>query len=204
MLSWMSQEQDYYRTRIYRPALSRFLQPDPAGYIDGMNLYAYCGNNPINWIDPWGLWGTGDHRRLGDLGGGPGSGDPFDYDRLDNDFWGSPWNPITGTGRHFRSRDEIAHDLRDAIRNQDPRAFEEHMHEWQDSYSHYDQGYRWPGTLGHVPASIFGATPDDPAQHLQEFNEADRTTREWEDLYNRNPNINDLANQGENWVGRCP
>ena len=55
MLSWMSQEQDYYRTRIYRPALSRFLQPDPAGYIDGMNLYAYCGNNPLNWIDPWGL-----------------------------------------------------------------------------------------------------------------------------------------------------
>ena len=55
MLSWMSQEQDYYRTRIYRPALSRFLQPDPAGYIDGMNRYAYCGNNPLNWIDPWGL-----------------------------------------------------------------------------------------------------------------------------------------------------
>jgi len=32
------------------------LQPEPGGYIDGMNLYAYCGNNPINWIDPWGLF----------------------------------------------------------------------------------------------------------------------------------------------------
>lgn len=45
----------YYRFRDYCPNLGRFLQPDPAGYIDGMNLYAYCGNNPINWIDPWGL-----------------------------------------------------------------------------------------------------------------------------------------------------
>ena len=45
----------YYRARMYSPALGRFLQPDPAGYIDTMNLYAYCGNNPINWIDPWGL-----------------------------------------------------------------------------------------------------------------------------------------------------
>jgi len=45
----------YYRFRDYSPTLGRFLQPDPAKYIDGMNLYAYCGNNPVNWIDPWGL-----------------------------------------------------------------------------------------------------------------------------------------------------
>jgi RHS repeat-associated protein len=45
----------YYRFRDYDPDLGRFLQTDPAGYIDGMNLYAYCGNNAVNWIDPWGL-----------------------------------------------------------------------------------------------------------------------------------------------------
>jgi RHS repeat-associated protein len=45
----------YYRFRDFSPDLGRFLQPDPLGYIDGMNLYAYVNNNPLNWIDPWGL-----------------------------------------------------------------------------------------------------------------------------------------------------
>lgn len=41
--------------RLYDPTIGRWLSQDPAGLIDGPNLYAYLHNNPLNHIDRFGL-----------------------------------------------------------------------------------------------------------------------------------------------------
>ncbi|MCL2658881.1 MAG: RHS repeat-associated core domain-containing protein, partial [Betaproteobacteria bacterium] len=41
--------------RYYDPDTARFTQRDPIGLQGGMNLYAYVGNNPVNFIDPTGM-----------------------------------------------------------------------------------------------------------------------------------------------------
>jgi RHS repeat-associated protein len=46
----------HYKARMYSPILGRFLQTDPAGTADGLNLYAYVGNDPLNFSDPTGKW----------------------------------------------------------------------------------------------------------------------------------------------------
>ncbi|NLZ83903.1 MAG: RHS repeat-associated core domain-containing protein, partial [Clostridiales bacterium] len=46
-------EQYYLRARYYNPALARFTQEDEYRG-DGLNLYAYVGNNPVMYVDPSG------------------------------------------------------------------------------------------------------------------------------------------------------
>ncbi len=44
----------YYRARYYDPIMGRFMQTDPMGYHDSMNMYQAFNQNPVNFVDPMG------------------------------------------------------------------------------------------------------------------------------------------------------
>ena len=65
------------RNRFYSPDIGRFLESDPIGFAgDPTNLYRYCGNNAVTFVDPSGLFfgegtlaGAGGGAALGLFGG---------------------------------------------------------------------------------------------------------------------------------------
>lgn len=79
----------HYKARVYDPGIGRFLQTDPVGYEENLNLYMYTLDDPINAFDPNGaetifIGGAGDRgaykqdfvRALGDAGIGNVRGSP--------------------------------------------------------------------------------------------------------------------------------
>src|SRR5690606_24861618 len=49
----------HYKARVYDPRIGRFLQTDPVGYRDDMNLYAYVRIDPLQRTHPTGQYGGG-------------------------------------------------------------------------------------------------------------------------------------------------
>jgi RHS repeat-associated protein len=44
------------RNRLYGIGMGRWMQADPAGYIDGANRYQFTSSSPASFVDPLGLW----------------------------------------------------------------------------------------------------------------------------------------------------
>ncbi len=91
----------YYRARYYSPELQRFISEDPIGLAGGINQFAYVGNNPVNFVDPWGLF----EITVNDTGGRNGStyggtitvtGNNGQTITVPGSSWPNPTNPSPG------------------------------------------------------------------------------------------------------------
>ncbi|GEM_PF-2137565 len=76
----------YYGFRYYSPELNCFLSPDPIGEYGGINLYEFCANSPVNFVDPFGLC-----RRKGESWRGC-------LDRHANEFYGDSLGWVDASG----------------------------------------------------------------------------------------------------------
>ncbi|MBR2024011.1 MAG: RHS repeat-associated core domain-containing protein [Clostridia bacterium] len=64
----------YLKSRYYDPVLGRFMTIDDISYLDpetinGLNLYVYCGNNPVMRVDPNGTFFLGALAGIGAVAG---------------------------------------------------------------------------------------------------------------------------------------
>lgn len=86
----------YMKARYYDPETGRFLQPDPIGYGDGLNMYRFAFNNPNNFSDPLGLWGDWGPNAVG-----PGENGGHGYG-WGNKAWtnNNPWGTGYGYGNY--------------------------------------------------------------------------------------------------------
>lgn len=95
----------YFGRRYYSPSVGRWVTPDPQGYEDGSNLYAYVHNSPLTHCDPFGLYSFGQFGRdswniAHQTGAGAYNGFMHPYGT-----WNSNSAGIVGSGQQIYNRD---------------------------------------------------------------------------------------------------
>ncbi|MFW5670164.1 MAG: RHS repeat-associated core domain-containing protein, partial [Acetivibrio ethanolgignens] len=106
--------QYYLRARFYNPVLGRFVQED-VYRGDGLNLYAYCKNNPVVYYDPSGYKAKTNllcKEETGEGGNGTGEyGSKASYGKSSGKQKTGP--KPQGTGAHNLKIEEIASQVTD-------------------------------------------------------------------------------------------
>ncbi|MEI6243033.1 MAG: RHS repeat-associated core domain-containing protein, partial [Chlamydiota bacterium] len=70
----------FFHNRFYDPQVGRWLTPDPLGFVDGPNLYAYVNNNPLKYSDRFGLSSEDNYYQ------GANFEEYFDHERHNPDY----------------------------------------------------------------------------------------------------------------------
>jgi len=132
--------------RNYDPRTARFISQDPIRVLGGINLYRYVGNNPINSVDPLGLYDIDVHLILTykwalQVGIDPDiawkiawANQSMDENATQPD---SPWGLLTfGWKLHFQSKNYAQVGLNQCLQRKEIRRFGNFLHVLQDSFSH--------------------------------------------------------------------
>ena len=165
---YIGKEQDdetglyYYGARYYDSEIGRFTQIDPLvlgesekpladvlSNPQALNGYSYVLNNPMRYVDEEGQYEIDVHfdstLYLGKQAGltdGQALEIAYQDQYTDINTETSPWNEDNGW-KHFANTDVAEGWVKNSIKEKNIDSFGQSLHYYQDSYSHYMNGYSW-------------------------------------------------------------